>query len=132
MTVEYLDIDGLVQTGRFRHAVRTSGKHTVYLSGQVPLDEQGNCVGVGDFDTQVHQVYRNLTTILDSLGVGWEAVAMMHMYIVDYTPERYARLREIRAEYLGDILPAATVLGVTALALPEFDVEVELVVDVDD
>ncbi len=132
MTVEYLDIDGLVQTGRFRHAVRTSGKHTVYLSGQVPLDEQGNCVGVGDFDTQVHQVYRNLTTILDALGVGWEAVAMMHMYIVDYTPERYARLREIRAEYLGDILPAATVLGVTALALPEFDVEVELVVDVDD
>lgn len=131
MAVEYLDIDGLVQTGRFRHAVRANGGSTVYLSGQVPLDKQGNCVGVGDFDAQVHQVYRNLTTILDALGVGWEAVAMMHMYIVDYTPERYARLREIRAEYLGDILPAATVLGVTALALPEFDVEVELVVDLD-
>ena len=131
MSLEYLDVDGLVQTGRFRHAVRATGKHTVYLSGQVPLDEQGDCVGVGDFDAQVHQVYRNLTTILESLGVGWEAVAMMRMYIVDYTPERYARLREIRAKYLNDILPAATVLGVTALALPEFDVEVELVVDVD-
>ena len=60
MAVEYLDIDGLVQTGRFRHAVRTNGGSTVYLSGQVPLDEQGNCVGVGDFDAQVHQVYRGL------------------------------------------------------------------------
>lgn len=131
MAIEYLDVEGLVQTGRFRHAVRATGKDTVYLSGQVPLDEEGNCVGVGDYDAQVHQVYRNLSLILDSLGVGWEAVAMMHMYIVNYTPARYARLREIRAEYLDGVLPAATVLGVTALALPEFELEVELIVDLD-
>jgi enamine deaminase RidA (YjgF/YER057c/UK114 family) len=131
LAIEYLDVQGLVQTGRFRHAVRVKGNDTAYLSGQVPLDEDGNCIGVGDFDTQVHQVYRNLSLILSSLAVGWEAVAMMHMYIVNYTPERYARLREIRGEYLGAILPAATVLGVTALALPEFEVEVELVVDLD-
>jgi len=131
MALEYLDIDGLVQTGRFRHAVRANGRSTVYVSGQVPLDEAGECVGVGDFDAQVRQVYDNLTKILEALGVGWEAVAIMHIYIVNYTPERYARLREIRAEYLGDILPASTVVGVTALALPEFEVEVEITVDLD-
>jgi enamine deaminase RidA (YjgF/YER057c/UK114 family) len=131
MAIEYLDVAGLVQTGRFRHAVRATGSSTVYLSGQVALDEAGEYVGVGDYDAQVRQVYGNLTRILESLGVGWEAVAMMHMYIVDFTVERYARLREIRAEFLGEIVPSATVIGVTALAFPEFQVEVELIVDIE-
>ncbi len=131
MALQYLDIDGLVKTGRFRHAVRATGGSTVYVSGQVPLDESGECIGVGNFDAQVRQTYDNLTKILTALGVGWEAVAIMHIYIVDYTPERYARLREIRSGYLGDILPASTVLGVTALAIPEFEVEVEITVVLD-
>lgn len=131
MALEYLDIGGLVKTGRFRHAVRATGKNTVYVSGQVPLDENGKCVGAGNFDAQVRQTYDNLTKVLAALGVGWDAVAIMHIYIVNFTPERYARLREIRAGYLGDILPASTVLGVTALALPEFEVEVEITVDLD-
>lgn len=131
MALEYLDIDGLVRTGRFRHAVKATGRSTVYVSGQVPLDEAGNYVGAGDFEAQVRQVYSNLTTILKGLGVGWNAVAIMHIYIVNYSPERYARLREIRSEFLGDILPASTVVGVTALAFPEFEVEVEITVDLD-
>ena len=131
MALEYLDLDGLVKTGRFRHAVKATGRHTVYVSGQVPLDSDGEVVGVGDFDAQVHQVYKNLTTALRALGVDWRAVAIMHIYIVNYTPERYARLREIRTEYLQVLLPAATVLGVTALALPQFEVEVEITVDLD-
>lgn len=131
MAIEYLDVDGLVKTGRFRHAARATGSSTVYLSGQVALDAEGNYVGVGDFEAQVRQVYGNLTTILESLGATWGSVAMMHMYITDYTPDRYARLREIRAEFLGDVVPSATVLGVTDLAFPEFEVEVELVVDVE-
>jgi len=131
MALEYLDLDGLVQTGRFRHAVKATGRHTVYLSGQVPLDAAGEVVGVGDFDAQVHQVYSNLTTALSAMGVDWHSVAIMRIYIVDYTPQRYARLREIRARYLQNLLPAATVLGVTALALPEFEVEVEITVDSD-
>ena len=131
MAVEYLDVEGVVQTGRFRHAVRATGSSTVYLSGQVALDEAGEYVGLGDYDAQVRQVYGNLTRILESLSVGWEAVAMMHMYIVDFSVERYARLREIRSEFLGEILPSATVIGVTDLAFPEFQVEVELIVDID-
>ena len=131
MAIQYIDVKGIFSTGRFRHAVRATGRSTVYLSGQVPLDEGGNYVGVGDFDAQVRQVYSNLDTILKSLGVGWEAVAIMHIYIVNYSPERYARLRQIRGEFLGDILPASTVVGVTALAFPQFEVEVELTVDLD-
>lgn len=131
MAIEYINVKGLVQTGRFRHAVRATGRSTVYVSGQVPLDAEGHYVGVGDFDTQVRQVYGNLSRVLESLGVGWEAVAIQHIFIVDYSTDRYARLREIRREFLGDLLPCATVLGVTALAMPEFFVEVEITVDLD-
>jgi len=131
VAIQYIDVKGIFSTGRFRHAVRATGRSTVYLSGQVPLDEAGNYVGVGDFDTQVRQVYSNLDTILKSLNVGWDSVAIMHIYIVNFSPERYARLREIRKDFLGDILPSSTVVGVTALAFPQFEVEVELTVDMD-
>lgn len=132
MTVDYHVVDGLHQTGRFSHYARTRGRETVYVSGQVALDETGNVVGVGDYAAQVRQVYDNLQRVLDDMGASWQDVAMMSMYIVDFTPERYAQLREIRAGYLGNLVPVATVLGVTALAVPGFEVEVELVVVLDE
>lgn len=130
-TVEYRQVSTLHQTGRFSHYARTTGRTTLYVSGQVALDEEGNLVGAGDFETQVRQVYGNLQRVLDDAGATWADVAMTHIYIVGFTPERYARLRAIRAEFIGDIVPVATVLGVEALAVPGFEVEVELIVVLD-
>lgn len=131
MSIEYRVVDGLHQTGRFSHYARARGRETVYVSGQVALDAQGSVVGEGDFATQVRQVFDNLQQALDDMSGTWQDAAMMYMYVVDYTPERYAQLREIRGEYIGDLVPVATVLGVTALAVPGVEVEVELVVVLD-
>ena len=81
-----------------------------------------------------------LQSISDALGmeVGWffadhparDPLERAHVVRKAYR-RRVAYSRLADTDYLGEVLPAATVLGVTALALPEFDVEVELVVDVD-
>ncbi|MEE9277889.1 MAG: RidA family protein, partial [Dehalococcoidia bacterium] len=102
MVVEYRNVKALHQTGRFSHYASTSGGRTLYLSGQVALDEDGNVVGEGDYEAQVRQVYDNLESVLDSAGATWADVAITHIYIVGFTTERYAKLREIRAEYIGD------------------------------
>ena len=45
-----------------------SGNH-VYVSGQAAIDQQGNPVGVGDFDAQADQTFANLKRVLDA-GAG--------------------------------------------------------------
>ena len=40
---------------------------TIYLSGQVSHDEQGNIVGLGDMEMQVRQAYANVEKVLAQL-----------------------------------------------------------------
>jgi enamine deaminase RidA (YjgF/YER057c/UK114 family) len=45
-----------------------AGARLVYISGQVPLDKDGNLVGVGDFRRQAEQVFANLEVALKEAG----------------------------------------------------------------
>ena len=40
----------------------------VIVSGQAAIDEHGELVGVGDFDAQAEQVFRNLRRVLEAGG----------------------------------------------------------------
>jgi enamine deaminase RidA (YjgF/YER057c/UK114 family) len=41
------------------HVVKVSGaRDSIYVSGQVSTDENGAVVGVGDLETQIHQVLK--------------------------------------------------------------------------
>jgi enamine deaminase RidA (YjgF/YER057c/UK114 family) len=47
--------------------------------------------------------------------------------VVDHTPDRLGVIGPAIAEFFGDLPPAAnTLIGVQALALPEFLIEVEM------
>src|SRR5437868_921715 len=41
---------------------------TLYLAGQVPLDEAGNVVGENDLEAQARQVFRNMQRVLAAAG----------------------------------------------------------------
>jgi enamine deaminase RidA (YjgF/YER057c/UK114 family) len=54
------------------------------------------------------------------------SVVRLRTYVVDYSPDKLAVLGPALAEFYGDSLPAAnTLLGVSALAMPEFLIEIE-------
>ena len=40
----------------------------VIVSGQAAIDEHGELVGVGDFDAQAEQTFRNLARVLEAGG----------------------------------------------------------------
>ena len=48
------------------HAVRNG--NFVFISGQIPLDAQGNIVGKGDVRAQTVQIYEILKGVLEEIG----------------------------------------------------------------
>lgn len=93
--------------------VEQNGIKTLYISGQV---------GVGDdLETQMKDVLTKLGVLLESKGGTYDDLVKINTYIVDYQPEDLEVFRNVRKEVFTDaITPASTLVGVTALALPEW------------
>ena len=62
----FLSPDTLPAPFGYSHVVDAPASRIVYVSGQVPLDTEGQLVGEGDFEAQVRQVFANLTAALVS------------------------------------------------------------------
>lgn len=110
----------------YSHIVQATGGTTVYIAGQVSLDGDGNLVGPGDFETQARQVFGNLVAALAGVGATASDLVRIGIYVVDHDAERLGVVRRVRDETFGTgSPPASTLLGVAALALPEFLIEAD-------
>lgn len=125
--IERINPDGLRRPPTYTPVVRATGETTVYISGQVPVDVDGNIVGGDDFTAQARQVFENLRLALASVGADFSHVAKITTYIVNYRPELRDLYGAVRSEAMGDSLPASTLVGVQALAMPEYLLEVEAI-----
>ena len=113
-------------------AIIKGGGKTIYISGQVALDEKGELVGRGDIRAQTRKVFENLKVALAAAGAGFEDVVKLTYYIVGYRPEQLGPIREVRSEYLSKAHPpASTLVGVEALFQPDVLIEVEAVAILD-
>ena len=117
------------------HRSPSEGARTLYLSGQVALDPQGNLVGKGDLASQSEQAYLNVAAALEGVGASFQDVAKVTVYVVDWSPDKMSQLVSgamRAAEKLGfDPRRTMTLIGVASLAMPEFLIEVEAVAVVD-
>ena len=52
------------------HTVRAG--NTVYISGQVAVDERSNNVGIGDVEAQIAQIYKNLENACRAHGARFD------------------------------------------------------------
>ncbi len=127
MTIERIYPDGLQRPTTYTPVVRATGGSTVYISGQVPVDSTGALVGAGDFEVQVRQVFTNLRLALTASGADFSNVVKITIFIVGYHPGMRDLLAPIRAEAFGDTFPASTLVGVEALAVPGYLIEIEAV-----
>lgn len=100
-----------------------SGK-LLFLAGHVASGEDG-IVGT-DLAAQLEQVFRNLQATLNEAGATFENVARLTIYVRDYEPSMISTIREVRGRYVNlECPPASTLLGVSALYVPEILVEIE-------
>jgi enamine deaminase RidA (YjgF/YER057c/UK114 family) len=127
-STKFINPEGLNKPTGYTHVVVSSGTRTIYISGQVALNANGEVVGKNDLKAQTEQVFENLKTALAAAGCTFDNVVKTTTFIVNYKPESIPMIREIRGKYLGnDHPPASTLLGVQALAREDFLIEIEAV-----
>jgi enamine deaminase RidA (YjgF/YER057c/UK114 family) len=122
---------GLLHTAAFSQVVAATGTRTIYTAGQVAIDEHGKLVGGSDLAAQTEQVMRNVGLALAAAGADFGHVVKITTYVVNYKPEHRAIIGIARAPFFKGAPPASTLVGVSALALPEWLVEIEAVAVVD-
>jgi enamine deaminase RidA (YjgF/YER057c/UK114 family) len=128
MARRFLNPAGVLASPAYTHVVEVSGGRTIYVSGQVALDADGNLVGRGDVRAQTRQVFENLKRALAAAGAGFDDVVKLTYYIVGYRPELLAPIREVRSEYLSKTQPpASTLVGVEALFMDDVLIEVDAI-----
>jgi enamine deaminase RidA (YjgF/YER057c/UK114 family) len=116
----------------FSHAaLQTSGK-TLHLAGQVAWDAQCNVVGGGDLAAQTRQALANIKTVLEAAGGTLADIVRLRVYVVNHSPDKLGIVLPEVGAFFGSVTPPPnTFLGVQALALPDFLVEIEATAAID-
>ena len=110
----------------YTHIVEVTGPNrTIYISGQIAFDKDGTLVGAGDMKAQAEQVFKNLQLALAAAGAKFSDVVKMNSYITDMS--KVQAVRDVRARYFGDTLPASTFVEVKGLVRPELLLEIEVI-----
>jgi len=115
-------------TNGFSHVVAATGGKTVYVSGQVSVNEKAEVVGKGDFRAQVEHTFENLKAALAAAGATFADVVKVAYFVVGLKPELVPHIREVRRKYLDAANPpASTLVGVEALVVPDWLIEIEVI-----
>ena len=110
----------------FSQAVTTRGGRFVHVSGQTAWDAEMNIVGAADLTAQARKALENIKLALEVAGATMADVVRIRVYVVDYKPEYVEMITGIWKEFFpADKPPASTLLGVQALALPDFLIEID-------
>jgi enamine deaminase RidA (YjgF/YER057c/UK114 family) len=97
---------------------------TVYLRGQVGQDlDSAESVGLGDVATQTEQAMANIKQLLDEAGSRLEDIVKIVIYLVD--PRYREPVYQVVGRWLKGVYPVSTGVVVTALARPEWLVEID-------
>jgi enamine deaminase RidA (YjgF/YER057c/UK114 family) len=124
--------EGLFASPAYTHVVTAQSGRTVYVSGQVAMGPDGAVVGVGDLGAQATQVMRNLEVALGAVGATFADVVKITTFVVGYQPEHRAVISAARSPYFAaGGPPASTLIGVEALAAPDWLIEIVAVAGID-
>jgi enamine deaminase RidA (YjgF/YER057c/UK114 family) len=96
----------------------------VFLRGQIGQDlETRESVGIGDVVAQTNQAMANIKLLLEEAGSELAHICKIVVYLTDI---RYREpVYQVLGTWLKGVFPASTGLVVTALARPEWVVEID-------
>src|SRR6187551_318110 len=81
--VTYIDPPGAAPAqGLYSHAAKVNAGDLFFIAGQLSVGANGAVVGKQDFEAQFQQVFHNLGTVLEGLGVSFDHVAKFTTYFV--------------------------------------------------
>lgn len=96
----------------------------VYLRGQIGQDlETRESVGIGDVEVQAEKAMANIALLLEEAGSSLEQIVKVIIYIID--PRYREPVYRVVGKWLKGVYPVSTGLVVSALARPEWVVEID-------
>ena len=109
----------------YSNAVRSEAGPLLWISGQVSLDTEGALVGKDDLRAQAVQVLENIKSILEGSAATMDDLVKVTVYVTDISA--FNSITDIREKYFPIFGPASVICEVSALAWPEFLIEIEAV-----
>ncbi|PYI65057.1 enamine deaminase RidA [Arthrobacter livingstonensis] len=96
----------------------------VYLRGQIGQDlDTRESVGIGDVEAQAEKAMANIKMLLEEAGGTLEDIVKVTVYLID--PRYREAVYRTMGRWLKGVFPVSTGLVVTALARPEWLVEID-------
>lgn len=126
--VRYINPADMHHNPAFTQVVSVTGPaKTVYVGGQDAVDEHGAIVGKGDLSAQTRQVLTNLRKALAAAGAAPEHIVKWNVYLVQGQSIQagFAAFQQFWGERPNP--PAITGIYVSALAHPDFLVEMDAI-----
>ena len=118
--------NGVFNPSAYSQAVKVTGAQTIlFLSGQVAYDDKGGPAHRGDIVGQAREVFRAVKAQVEAGGGTLANVVKLNTYLTDI--RHRADIVPVREEFFGKKLPASTLVGVAALAHPDWLIEVEAI-----
>lgn len=127
----YAENRTLCRTGRLRSSNVFSGsqgdrhRDDLFIAGQVAYGPEGTPIHAGDFRAQARAALQCLKAQVEAGGGTMANIIKVNTYLTDI--RHRADYGPIREEFFGKKMPAHTLVAVTALAAPEFLIEIEAV-----
>jgi 2-iminobutanoate/2-iminopropanoate deaminase len=103
---------------------------TIYVSGQVSHDDDGNIVGRGDMEAQMRQAYSNIKKLLAHYGATMENIVDEILFVTDMNAAFAAAVKCRQEIFSGNLIAASTIVQIQRLAFPELMIEIRCVVKV--
>lgn len=97
--------------GTYSQAIKID--HTVYLSGQIPLDPTTMQLVEGEMDAQIHRVFNNLAAVARAAGGSLNDTVKLNVFLTDLS--HFTLVNQIMAEYFQKPYPARAAIGVATL-----------------
>ena len=105
----------------YSRAVKVGNR--IYVTGTTATNEAGEIVGEGSGYEQAKQCIRNIEKALNQLSAGLEHVVRTRMFVTDIS--RWEEYGRAHGEFFRDIMPATTLVEVSALIDPRMLIEIE-------
>ena len=125
-TIDKFSATGVFEPATYSQGIKVSQAQTIlFLSGQVSYTSDGAVACRGDFSGQARGAFEAIKALVESQGGTMANVVKITTYVTDM---RYrVDLVPLRQEFLGNKGPASTLVEISALAHPDWMIEIEAI-----
>lgn len=97
--------------GPYSQAIKAG--NTLYISGQIPIDQEKNILIEGSIEKETEQVMKNIGYILEEAGLSFQHILKCSIFVSSM--DDFARINAIYGKYFQENPPARETVEVSGL-----------------